>query len=378
MGAYTHSQGIETVRQEVADFIQRRDGTDDKVDADNIFLTNGASEGVRVCMQTMMRPNLDGVLVPIPQYPLYSATCTLLSGHLVPYYLDEAEGWTLTKEHLQQQLDEAQGNGVTVKALVVINPGNPTGQTLSRANMEEVVAFCAEHGLVLLADEVYQENIWRAERPFLSFRKVACEMGFDAGPESGLQLISYHSVSKGFTGECGIRGGYFELFGIDPEVKAQMYKLASISLCSNTPGQLMTGMMVNPPQPGDESHEAFVAERDGVLASLKRRADMVADALDQLEGVTCRHSDGAMYAFPTITLPDKFVAEADAEGMPADEYYCIKLLDATGVVVVPGSGFGQVDGTWHFRTTFLPPESKIAGVLGRISAFHAGLMAAYK
>ena len=100
-------------------------------------------------------------------------------------------------------------------------------------------------------------------------------------------------------------------------------------------------------------------------------------ALDSLEGVSCRMSDGALYAFPSIVLPPKFIAESEPD-MPADEAYCLKLLESTGVVVVPGSGFGQVDGTYHFRTTFLPPEEKLAGVMERVRAFHVNFIDQYR
>eukprot|EP00927_Polykrikos_kofoidii_P044439 TRINITY_DN38402_c0_g1_i1.p1 TRINITY_DN38402_c0_g1~~TRINITY_DN38402_c0_g1_i1.p1 ORF type:complete len:444 (+),score=69.81 TRINITY_DN38402_c0_g1_i1:181-1332(+) len=382
MGAYTHSQGLPVVRAEVARFIEQRDGEPSgSVDPNAIFLTNGASDGVRMLMTALVRKAPvyhDGMLVPIPQYPLYSATCTLLDGSLVPYYLDEAGGWSLdVAGELRKQLSSARADGCEVRGLVVINPGNPTSQTLTEANMKEVVALCAEEGLVLLADEVYQENIWREDRPFVSFRKVARSMGYTDEPSSGLSLVSFHSISKGFIGECGLRGGYFELFGFPPEVKAQLYKLASVSLCSNTPGQIMTGLMVNPPQSADPSGTAYAAERDATLAALARRAVKVAAGLDALPGISCPPSDGALYAFPQVDLPAKFVAEAEAKNMAADEEYCLRLVDATGVVVVPGSGFGQAQGTWHFRTTFLPPEEKIDGVLERMGAFHRDLMAEY-
>jgi len=379
MGAYTHSQGIALVRQQVAEFIEARDQTGDKVDPDHIFLTNGASEGVRICMQTMIRGQgfHDGVLCPIPQYPLYSASCTLMNGELVPYYLDEENEWGMGLPELKAQLAKARAAGTTVRGLVVINPGNPTGQTLSEENMRDVIRFCVQEMLVLFADEVYQENIWRANRPFHSFRAVARRMGYSDTPDSDLQLVSFHSISKGFLGECGIRGGYFELFGFDQDIKAELYKLASISLCSNTPGQVMTGLMVKPPAAGEPAFEMYEGERTRILDSLQRRASKVAAALNSLPGVSCRQSDGALYAFPSIELPEKFTAEAEAAGVPPDELYCLKLVDATGVVVVPGSGFGQKEGTWHFRTTFLPPEEKIDGVLERVSNFHNEILAQY-
>ena len=193
-----------------------------------------------------------------------------------------------------------------------------------------------------------------------------------------LQLVSFHSTSKGFLGECGMRGGYFELVGFDEEVQSQLLKLISIGLCSNTLGQVATGLMVQPPAPGDASHATFSAERDAILASMKRRATRLVDGLNALEGVSCNQPQGAMYAFPQITLPPKAIAAAEAAGKVPDTFYALALLDATGIVVVPGSGFGQVEGTWHFRTTFLPPEEDMSTVIDSMATFHEGFMAKYK
>jgi alanine transaminase len=111
--------------------------------------------------------------------------------------------------------------------------------------------------------------------------------------------------AQGFYGECGLRGGYFEIFNIPLDVKAELYKLCSISLCSNTVGQVATGLMVQPPKEGDESYATYKAERDGILASLRRRAAMLSAALNKLEGVSCNSIDGALYAFPSIIMPGK-------------------------------------------------------------------------
>jgi aspartate/methionine/tyrosine aminotransferase len=176
LGAYSESQGIAVVRDEVAEFLEERDGH--KADASNIFLTNGASEGVRHCMQMLLRTpadnggKKDGILCPIPQYPLYSALTALLDGELVPYLLDEAKGWSTSVASLKAALDAARANGTCVRGLVVINPGNPTGQVLDEAGIRELVQFCMDEGIVLMADEVYQENIWRTGAKFVSFRKV--------------------------------------------------------------------------------------------------------------------------------------------------------------------------------------------------------------
>jgi len=314
-------------------------------------------------------------MIPIPQYPLYSGSIDLLGGSQVGYYLEEEKGWGLSAAELQRSYHEAKTSGLNVRALVVINPGNPTGQILTVENMKEVIEFCHEYGLVLLADEVYQENNYiKEQRQWHSFKKVLRSMG---SKYDHFEMFSFHSVSKGFTGECGHRGGYFECVGIDEEVKAQFYKLSSLQLCPNTVGQIMVSLMVNPPKPGDPSYALFHEESHGILESLKRRANKLTKFLDSLTNVSCNPAEGAMYAFPQVKLPSKAVEAARAGGKQPDVFYCIALLDATGVCVVPGSGFRQKDGTWHFRTTFLPPEEQIDGVLSSVAKFNNDFMHKY-
>lgn len=378
VGSYSESQGIHSVREDVCKFLERRDGY--AADPADIFLTNGASEGVRFCMQTIMREPSeginDGVLTPIPQYPLYSALITLLNGSFVPYYLDEGKSWSCTTNTLTEALNEAKSKGITTRALVVINPGNPTGQVLPVEAMQAVVSWCKENEICLMADEVYQENIWKPDAKFVSFRKVAKDMNAFDG-EKCLQLISFHSISKGFTGECGLRGGYFEVQGIPADVKAQILKLASINLCSGTIGQIATGLMVNPPQMGEESYDSYESEKNAILTSMKRRAVLISEALNQLDGVSCNPIEGAMYAFPTVTLPAGAIEAAAAQGTEPDAMYAMELLENTGIVVVPGSGFGQVPGTFHFRTTILPPEDKMEDVVTLLGKFHANFLKKY-
>jgi alanine transaminase len=247
----------------------------------------------------------------------------------------------------------------------------------------DVLKFAAKHKIMVLADEVYQDNVWtNAKGPWKSFKKVAVDLGLvnptATNVNHGVQLASFHSTSKGFTGECGRRGGYVELCGFDTSVRAELYKLASISLCSNVGGLLMTGLMTNPPKLGDESYPLYIKERDAILASLKRRAVRLVEAFRRLENVTCEAPEGALYIFPQIRLPAAAVAAATAASKPADTFYCLALLDATGIVVVPGSGFGQKDGTWHFRSTILPSEASIEGVIEKFSGFHKKFMDKYR
>lgn len=380
-GAYTNSQGIEAIRQEVADFIAARDGGIAS-HASDIFLTDGASPAVQMLIRAMIRDESDAIMIPIPQYPLYSASLALYGGSQVGYYLNEEKGWSLEEEELERSLADAREDGRKVRAIAVINPGNPTGNVLSEGDIKTVLAFAAKHRLAVLADEVYQDNVWVADKPFRSFKSVAVGMGLvdpaNTHVHAGVQLASFHSTSKGFVGECGRRGGYVELCGFDAGVRSELYKLASISLCSNTGGQLMMGLMVNPPRPGMPSHAKYVHERDAILASLRRRAVKLVAALNKLEGVSCQAPEGALYVFPTITLPARAQEAATEAGKAPDAFYCLALLESTGVVVVPGSGFGQADGTFHFRSTILPSEEDMDRVIGEVTRFHGEFMAKWR
>ncbi|KAJ4952186.1 hypothetical protein NE237_029018 [Protea cynaroides] len=371
-GAYSHSQGIKGLRDTIAAGIAARDGF--PADPNDIFLTDGASPAVHMMMQLLISSETDGILCPIPQYPLYSASIALHGGTLVPYFLDEATGWGLEISELKKQLESAKSNGTAVRALVVINPGNPTGQVLAEDNQQEIVEFCKKEGLVLLADEVYQENIYVADKKFHSFKKVSRSMGYG---EKDISLVSFQSVSKGYHGECGKRGGYMEVTGFRADVREQIYKVASVNLCSNISGQILASLVMNPPKVGDESFESFSAEKEGILSSLARRAKILGDAFNSLEGVTCNKAEGAMYLFPRLHLPQKAIEAAKAAKKAPDAFYAQRLLNATGIVVVPGSGFGQVPGTWHFRCTILPQEDKIPAVVSRLTAFHQEFMAEF-
>jgi alanine transaminase len=326
-------------------------------------------------MNVLIRDAQDAVMCPIPQYPLYSAALTLYGGSLVPYYLDEEHGWSMNIEHLKSQLVSARAEGKNVRALVVINPGNPTGNVLSDENLLDIAKFCADEGIMLISDEVYQENIYREGKTFKSMRKVV----YDGGLEKRLALLSFHSISKGYYGECGRRGGFMELTGAwDDAVVDALLKLASIALCPNLAGQVLTSLVMEPPVPGEPSYDLFIRERDDILSSLKRRSIKLSTALNALEGVSCNAADGAMYCFPNLTFPKKFLDDCEAAGKVADVEYCTRLLMATGIVTVPGSGFGQKPGTWHFRTTFLPSEEDIESVSVKLADFHENFMAQYK
>lgn len=233
-----------------------------------------------------------------------------------------------------------------------------------------MIEFAAKEKLVVIADEVYQTNVFKGE--FHSFKGVLRKMQKqDSEKYKNVELVSLHSISKGMVGECGHRGGYFELCGFDKEVQEQIYKFVSISLCSPVIGQCLVEMMVNPPTEGSPSYELYKKEYDGISAGLKTRAYALFEAFKQMEGVVCEEPQGSMYLYPTITLSEKAIAQAKKENRTPDEFYAFRLLDATGVCVVPGAGFGQKEGTLHFRTTFLAPGTEW---VGRITKFHKEFM----
>lgn len=232
-------------------------------------------------------------------------------------------------------MEEARAKDVDVRALVIINPGNPTGQCLSEENMREIIDFCQKERLVLLADEVYQTNVYKPrDRPFHSFKKVLRSMGEEY---QNVELFSFHSTSKGMIGECGRRGGYLECVNIDEGVLEQLYKVASISLCPNVHGQIMVDLMTNPPVPGDASYEQYQSEVSSIYESLRRRASKLANCFNSLEGMTCNDAEGAMYLFPRLRLPAKAIEAAKDAKLSPDAFYALQMLEATGVCVIPGT-----------------------------------------
>jgi len=374
VGAYTDSRGSSLVRDQIAEFLLKRDQV--PTAPERIFLTDGASAAVRLGLQMLIRGSgyRDGILVPIPQYPLYSASIALLGGILIPYQLDEGDDWGLNMQSIRAAIDQARADCICPRALVFINPGNPTGQQLTEAQLAGMLQICHTEQLALLADEVYQENVYGDARPFVSARSVLGRLGGQIADE--VQLLSFHTVSKGSLGECGLRGGFVELTNIPENVVAEMYKLASINLSPNVPGQIAMGVLVHPPQPGDESYDQWEAERSSVIDSLARRASAITRALNSLPGVHCVAA-GSLYAFPSITLPPGAIAAAKNQSVEPDVLYCLELLNETGIATTPGSGFGQKDGTFHFRTTILPPEEKMQQFAESIKKFHLGFLAKY-
>ena len=169
-----------------------------------------------------------------------------------------------------------------------------------------------------------------------------------------------------------------EFRNVPDSVLGQFVKQQTISLCANVDGQLATYLMVTPPVLGDDSYPTFVRERDAVLQGLKRKAEILGQGINSIPGMHLEMPEGAMYGFVRFELPPTSDNRQGAtrEGKPfkddieRDEIYCLALLEETGICVVPGSGFGQEPGTFHFRTTFLPPQDEIEELVKRLKLFH--------
>ncbi|MBC8213335.1 MAG: aminotransferase class I/II-fold pyridoxal phosphate-dependent enzyme [Candidatus Marinimicrobia bacterium] len=361
MGAYTDSKGPLFIRENIAKYIDKRDGVNSEIgvpaNPDNIFMTDGASEGAKNILELLITNENDGIMIPIPQYPLYSATIKRCGGVQVNYYPNEDDDWSLNREILDDSYKNAINNGVDLKAIVVINPANPTGAILDEQSIREVVSFANDNNLAIIADEVYQENLYGGE--FISFAEAI--RGTD------IPLFSLHSTSKGFYGECGHRGGYLEVrnppkvYGFDIPFVDVLFKQASVNLCSNTVGQAMVYMMVTPPLNGTTSSLLFNSEKENILNELHEKALIIKDAFTQMDGVECFGRIGAMYLFPRL---NKIPAET------TDFDYCMNLLKTTGLTTVNGSGFGQKSGTHHLRIAFLPPKDMLQEVLPQWIKFH--------
>lgn len=386
VGAYTGSKGVALVRQHVAEFLERRDGYPE--DIENIYLTAGASAAIMTLFQIFFRSGQDGVLIPIPQYPLYTASLALYDLVPLQYHLDPNMHWEPSMEDIHNQVVTAREKGKTPRAIVVINPGNPTGACMSEQQIKNVIKEAYQENLVIFADEVYQRNIYQKECPFVSFRKVLLDLGKSEDPRERemsetVELVSLHSISKGVSGECGRRGGFLELTNIDPEVEAQLNKVVSVSLCPPTQGQIGVDLLVKPPQKGDQSYDLWLKETEHIHNTLQQRSVEMTDRLGKLPGVNVYPAMGALYLFPQLHLSKAAWEKAHSLGKKVDELYCREMLDETGICVVPGSGFGEQpvqlkDGTSfsYFRTTMLPKNTD--EFIERYVKFHLAFVERYK
>lgn len=361
VGAYSASAGVKFVREAVAKFITERDSI--PANPERIILTDGASKAAQTVIHAIIKNPNDGIMLPIPQYPMYSASLTLAGGLSIGYYLDEENHWQLNEDILLDSYNTARLNKLNPVAITVINPGNPTGAVLSYENIKMIINFARKYNLAILADEVYQENIYTKNAKFHSFAKVMHDMQI-----TDVSLFSFHSMSKGYFGECGHRSGYIEIRNLPDDVFAQFVKFQSINLCANVIGQIATYLMVTPPKPEDGSYKQYIAEKSAILEDLREKSIILGNELNNIDGISVNIPEGAMYAFVKFNLPVSMINRS--VDIALDEKYCMALLEETGICVVPGSGFGQMPNTLHFRTTFLPPREQIIDLVKALKQFH--------
>lgn len=375
IASYTPSAGLDLVRKQVAKYIEERDNV--KTNYHDIFMSSGATEAVRSVLSILNYSTNNkppGVMIPIPQYPLFSSTVAEYGMYQINYYLDEEREWAIDMNELKRAVNEGREH-CQPRALVIINPGNPSGFVLTREDIQHIIRFAYDENLFILADEVYQYNVYDENAKFISFRKVLTEMG---PPYSEMELASFMSGSKGYMGECGARSGYCEIINLDNGVREMLMKSLTAKLCPTILGQIVMYGITNSPKPDEPSYKEFIAEKNAILFSLKQRAELCYEVFNSLEGMNCNKVVGSMYVYPRIFLPDKALQEAKEKRQEPDEFYAMSLLENSGICVIPGCLFGQRPGTYHFRLTFLPQMDKLRIILQRIKEFHVKFMDIYR
>jgi alanine-synthesizing transaminase len=325
---YGPSAGIPAAREAVAAEYTSRGFP---VGADRVFITAGTSEGIELALSALIDDGGE-VLVPMPTYPLYTAVLAKLSARAKYYRLDPERDWMPDLDHLRSLVTPS------TRALVVIDPINPTGAVYPTHVRRALIGFAEEHGLVILADEVYGD------------------LGFD-GPIEPLGLldpdaaiVSFSSLSKAYLAP-GWRTGWMAI-GRTPrldDLVGAVKKLADGRLCSTVPMQYAVAAALT----GDRSHQIAFRE------ALKARAELTVDRLRAMPGVSCVAPTAAFYAMPRVALPPG----------RSDEDYVKALLHATGVLCVYGSGFGLPAGDGFLRIVFLASLEELREIYDLMGAF---------
>jgi len=371
LGAYSGAQGLLHVRQTCAKFIEDRDGFPS--DPNNIILTDGSYDALKIGFELLIRDGNDSILLPSPGYPLYQAVIQEMGGDIQSYHLEDEFNFNPQIEQLNKTLEAAKQKGKNIRGIIVNNPGNPTGNVYSRDTLKQLLEFAQKHNIVVLADEVYQVNAYDLSgAPFISLRKLSKELGIS------VEMLSFQSTSKGFSAECGVRGGYIEFYNVDPETVKQAVKLVSVRLSPNTTGQIILDLACNPPKEGDESYPLFHEESTTIMGQLYRKAQAIEQTFNSMTNTSCSKIKGSLFAFPQIKFTEKAIKAAEAAGMKPDTFYCMNLLEATGVCASSGNIFGQKEGTFHIRLTLMPTEDRVKVALDRIKSFNEEFQKKYQ
>ncbi|XP_059192075.1 alanine aminotransferase 2-like [Centropristis striata] len=371
VGSYSVTAcGLPYVHRSIAEFIMRRD---DGVTSnpEHIISSSGSYKALSIVLHLLASREGEtqtGVLTPAPCPHTLPALLDEAGVTLVPYRLVEERGWAVDLDELHRALRAARGR-CNPRAIYISNPGNPTGHVQDRKSIAEVIGFAAAEGLVLLADEVYQDSVYGLEQEFISYKRVLFEMGREYFET--VELVSFHSTSSACMGECGLRGEYMEVINMDPAVFPYLEILqASPPVLS----LLALEVMVNPPTPGDLSYQTYSQEILHSQLTLSQNAQRACEFLNDLPGMDCRPGMGGVFLYPRLNLPPQMVEEAQMLGVQADVLYCQRFLEEEGVCLGAGSENGQQDPNYHIRLCVLAPAATLDQVLARLGSFHRRLL----
>ena len=297
----------------------------------DIFVTTGASEAIDLCLTALVDEG-ENVLTPTPGYPLYTAISNKLRAIENPYYLDESNGWQPDIEDIKSKINEK------TRAIILINPNNPTGSNWEKETLLQIIDIALEHNLLIFADEIYDKLLMDGKK-HISIASL--------NPD--VPVVTFGGLSKNYI-VPGFRIGWGIVSG--PEQVLHNYieainKLLRARLSANHPEQYGISAALA----GSQEHLVEV------LSKLHKRRDITVEMLNEIEGITCVKPEGAFYAFPRLHIKN------------SDTHFVTQLLKETGVVLVPGSGFGQVEGTKHFRLVFLPKEEILVKAYSKIREF---------
>ena len=334
---YTDSKGLFAPRKSVVHYCQEK-GIQG-VTVDDVYLGNGASELIVMALNALLNED-DEVLLPAPDYPLYTAAVSLSGGRPVHYICDEQADWNPDIADIRAKITPR------TKAIVVINPNNPTGALYPDSLLKEIIQVAREHQLIVLAHEIYDKTLFDGNT-HTSMASLAEDVLF----------LTFNGLSKNYR-SCGYRAGWMVVSGEKRHAKDYiegLNMLASMRLCANTPGQLAIQTALG----GYQSIKDLVAP----TGRLCKQRDLAYEMLNKIPGVSVVKPKGALYMFPR--LDPKMYPIAD------DQQFAYELLAEEKVLIVQGTGFNWPHPD-HFRLVFLPNSDDLAEAINRIARFLEG------
>ncbi len=328
--SYAPSEGIREAGEAIASDFKKKGM---RVDAKHIMIGNGCSELIWFAMGCIANPN-DSILLPRPCYPVYQAACSYFDIKIKYYDLEEGEAWQPDIESIEKNIDKK------TKAIVVINPNNPTGANYSKKVLKEIIDVAAQHKLVIFSDEIYDALLLEKKAKHYCMGSLARDV----------PVLVTNGLSKNFLA-TGFRIGWLapnEFLVENSDIMEAVFKLGRARLCAVHPFQYA----IKPALKGPKRH---IRE---MIKKLRNRRNYVMRRIEEIDGISCTKPSAAFYAFPRIDIPIK-----------NDKEFALGLLRKKGVCVVHGSGFGQKPETKHFRTVILPPINVLREALDKIEEF---------